>query len=451
MLVRDTDKLDWFVEAAHPALSTEALDVAVTALERVSLGEWRYDAIGQAHFALEGRSDDDRARETLVPLLLFADAVAADRSDLGNLIEHLAELAKPDEQAEEPADADEAEPEEPAKASASTDEHEDVSGSGSPFESIGAGESATELTEPVFAISVRDDHVELGMGLTTQLDSATFERLVEAWSRSLRGRYDVRVEVLAPDAEWQVDLSGALARIVLSVRPDALTGHATVADIAPGLHDHIDTLEKVCRAGIDPLVFLGVHDRAEASRSQSSQRPHSQRPDPLGTATPPTDEAGPANPLESIGSDEQSLDDQFGFPTDDSGDSDDRDNGSFLFIADEPEGDPGGLLLDLSAPPADGDPLIQGRYEDSRLNVPDAMTSLVDVVLRHPGYSDRRIGQVLSILLSVDYADALDLANSAPRVIVWGVGEERAQTMKTVIEGAGGKVVLVEPDTFPPR
>ena len=60
----------------------------------------------------------------------------------------------------------------------------------------------------------------------------------------------------------------------------------------------------------------------------------------------------------------------------------------------------------------------------------------------------RTIGQVLGILLEIDYPDALKLASQAPCIIAWGVSQERAQTMKRVIERTDGRVVLVEPDSL---
>ncbi|MGM0558548.1 MAG: hypothetical protein ACQEVA_19340 [Myxococcota bacterium] len=89
-----------------------------------------------------------------------------------------------------------------------------------------------------------------------------------------------------------------------------------------------------------------------------------------------------------------------------------------------------------------------GDYTDPRVMREDADTALVDVVLRHPGYSDRNMRQVLSILLDVDYYRAGKLIDQAPCVIAWGVGQERAREFKRVIEGAGGRVTLVEPDTL---
>lgn len=126
------------------------------------------------------------------------------------------------------------------------------------------------------------------------------------------------------------------------------------------------------------------------------------------------------------------------------------------------EADVSGFVLDLNdanpssayedetelGMPARSAGLTAGDFADPRLRREDATAELVDVVLRHPGYSDKNISKVLSILLSIEYSKALMLAQSAPCVIAWGIGQERALTMKNVIESGGGRVVLVEPDTF---
>ena len=114
----------------------------------------------------------------------------------------------------------------------------------------------------------------------------------------------------------------------------------------------------------------------------------------------------------------------------------------------QPESDSEQVVLALGGPAPGTGELQPGRFDDPRLRAPEATTQLVDVVLRHPGFSERRIGQVLSILLSVNYSQALELAAQAPCVIAWGMGRERAMTFKNVIEGAGGKALLVEPNTF---
>ena len=108
------------------------------------------------------------------------------------------------------------------------------------------------------------------------------------------------------------------------------------------------------------------------------------------------------------------------------------------------------VVLDLgpSEGQEDAHMLRAGDLEDERLRREDAATPLVDVVLRHPGYSSRKLPQVLSILLSIEYSKALALSEGAPCVIAWGIGRERAQRFKTVIEGAGGRVLLAEPGAF---
>jgi len=94
-------------------------------------------------------------------------------------------------------------------------------------------------------------------------------------------------------------------------------------------------------------------------------------------------------------------------------------------------------------------PLKAGNFDDARLNEPQSTSNLVDVVLRHPGYSDRRVGQVLSILLSIEYFAALRLMQASPVVIARAVANSRALTMQEVIEGAGGKIQLTDPDRYP--
>lgn len=106
------------------------------------------------------------------------------------------------------------------------------------------------------------------------------------------------------------------------------------------------------------------------------------------------------------------------------------------------------VVLGLGEAQATTGSLRAGDFEDPRLQREDATTALVDLVLRHPGYSERRIGQVLSILLSIEYHQAVALSERAPCVIAWSVGEQRAQSFKEVIESAGGKALLVEPGTF---
>lgn len=93
--------------------------------------------------------------------------------------------------------------------------------------------------------------------------------------------------------------------------------------------------------------------------------------------------------------------------------------------------------------------LKPGDFEDTRLREADTNEALVDVVLRHPGYSDRRVGQVISILMSIEYHAALQLMNNAPTVIARGVAADRGASFKEVIERAGGLVQLTAPGRYP--
>jgi hypothetical protein len=83
-------------------------------------------------------------------------------------------------------------------------------------------------------------------------------------------------------------------------------------------------------------------------------------------------------------------------------------------------------------------PLKPGDFDDARLSEPDSSSALVDVV-----------GQVLSILLSVEYHRALQLMGASPLVIAHGVAYARAETLKRVVESAGGKIQLTEPGRYP--
>lgn len=106
----------------------------------------------------------------------------------------------------------------------------------------------------------------------------------------------------------------------------------------------------------------------------------------------------------------------------------------------------GGGALDVQDITSDA--LRPGDYADPRIRRDDATTPLVDVVLRHPGFREKSMHQVLSILLDITYYDATKLTAAAPCLIAWGVSQERAMEFKSVIENAGGRVTLVEPDSL---
>ncbi|GEM_PF-5759975 len=153
------------------------------------------------------------------------------------------------------------------------------------------------------------------------------------------------------------------------------------------IYAYLQRLNDLSEAGIDPLVFLGIDDSTKSEKKQESLQ------------------------VEDV---------------------------------ELPSGE---FVLDIGSGKK-GTRLEKGNFEDKRLRGRDASTALVDVILRHPGYSDKNMGQVLSILLSIEYHEALELIEDAPTSLAWAVNRERGQMFKTVIEGAGGKVYLSEPGAF---
>jgi len=234
----------------------------------------------------------------------------------------------------------------------------------------------------------------------------------EALKRNLRAKFDVDVQVLEP--ERIRELGAEYPRSVgFRVTPVSITGESppSLPSCQRALVDYLETIGELSDGGIDPLVFLGVKRSPRDGGSRET-------PDPRIT---------------SPGTDVEDDEDSFLLVADEDSDASDSD-GEFVLAA--PEFD-------------DSDPLQTGRFDDHRLDEPDATSALVDVVLRHPGYSDRRVGQVLSILFSIEYFEALGLMQNAPIVVARGVSRDRGQTIQTVVEAAGGRVKLTEPDRFP--
>lgn len=274
--------------------------------------------------------------------------------------------------------------------------------SGSPFETIGQGDTAPRSTDAATAASAqRLEVLDSGKGpltlnvhLSHVLGSAESQRLVHALSHYLHARYDVQ-------AQHAADPSSAHT-LSLAIEPERYLGSRR--ELASDLERFCKRLGDYIDAGGDLQDYLGINEVVLPSpRPTTSSAP---RPAPvLNTASPSHHRAA------------------------ESADS--------------------GVVFDLSSASAStARELVQGDFTDSRLKRDDAQTALVDLVLRHPGYSERRINQVLTILLSIDYAAAERLAESAPCVIAWGLSRERALSFKDVLQSAGGKALLVEPGTF---
>ena len=332
--------------------------------------------------------DIDELHSVWVSVARLADAV---RAEDGSAFAAALKVERP-EREPEPAAGEE------PPASAST---------GGAFEPIGEDVGPQMQTAFAFAIALHGGDVEVVLGFNEVLERDAYEELERRLRGNLRGKFDVRVDVaLAHELTARLDAQ-ARTRVGLRVRPDPPSSDFTLRDAEKAIGSYLETLADLSASGIDPLVFLG----ARASKRNTGA-------------------------FESIGSQAQRQTTETEAPT------------HILVAADDEPAEEEDAVV-FAAPPLEPDaPLEAGRHDDERLKRSDATTALVDVVLRHPGYSDRNIGQVMSILLSLDYASCLEIAARAPAIVAWGVARERALTMKTVMEGAGGKVVLVEPGAF---
>ncbi len=283
------------------------------------------------------------------------------------------------------------------------EEPTDQSSSPGVFETIGSSTPAPtndgRATVCAGAVTRTGDTLHLALGFPEVLHPDQLRSLTDGLQSYLHNRYDAGALVLEdPDDRPELRLAEPTrTRLDLS-----LTAGDTSGGIAR-LQDHIDVfihrLKEFTSGGVDLFAYLGVGD--VVLEPSPPRQPRRDRTEPRDTR--------------------------------------DADEVVFGFGSSEP-----------SQPRAEGT-LTPRDYTDPRLRRDDAETPLVDIVLRHPGYSDRRIGQVLSILLEVEYTVALELAERAPCVIAWGLGQERARSFKNVIESAGGKVVLVEPGAFGER
>ncbi|MBA2665296.1 MAG: hypothetical protein H0U74_23610 [Bradymonadaceae bacterium] len=356
--------------------------------------------------ALDTQDGVETYRKALLALMKLGDLVAG--ADEGLSVASLKEalgVAMP---------ANEASPAQPETA---LPQAGGTSTEGFVFETIGSG--ASSATAPAFAetgnieranVSVVGDHLEAAVSVDTVLRPVELTRLADGLAHHLRVRFDADVTPLGDSERAERALSEPhQSNFYLRIQSadETLRNPAGRADLQHKIEAYFQKIQDFGRLGIDIFDVLGLRQDAAPASASASSTILSASPAPLPGQGATTNNDG--------------------------------------------------IVLDLgaggfaAASGAAGDGLRKGDFADQRLRRPDATTPLVDVVLRHPGYSDRRIGQVLSILLSIEYHAALRLAENAPCVIAWGLANERARSFKDVIETTGGKAVLVEPDTFAER
>lgn len=352
---------------------------------------------------------------------LSEDAAAASVEVFRRVAEHIQaaeEGARPSVLADEFRGAKQAD----GTSDKSDDQAGNESGSTSPFETIGGGEAQAEPERdapeseqrasdetrdegPVmldsFRVSVRDGVIHAGLEISPgELERRDEARLLSALTKVLELRYDLTL------------LSRELIRGEVRVAARANLKEET-GELAHDLGRYFERLKKF---GVLGMPLMAVLDPSSPQGAESSRaRARAARREPTR-----------ARRAEARRGEESSA------PA----------SGEVVFSFDPSGGD------DPRGGEQRADGLRPGDFTDPRIRREDATTELVDVVLRHPGYSDRNMRQVLSILLDIDYVDAEKLVKQAPCLIAWSVSHGRAREFKRVIEGAGGRVTLVEPDSL---
>jgi hypothetical protein len=277
--------------------------------------------------------------------------------------------------------------------------------------------------------------VHMALALSNFPGGSRYDAILNALRKIFRTSFDARVE---PTESVEHNLNVSDQRTLCFILQPALTTakDEDVRRLRDDISDYCARLRKFGELRLSLEEFLGIRGATKTPERREERR-ESRREEPRRER------------------DEEPASGGFvlGFGSDDAPEKERREE-----RREEPrrerdardEEEPQGLTLSFDdAGSAGGKDVLQaGNFEDARLKREDATTALVDVVLRHPGYSDKNICQVLTILLSIDYSKALHTIQQAPCVIAWGIGMERALTFRNVIEGAGGKVLLVEPGTF---
>ena len=383
----------------------------------------------------------------------------ADLSETGE-IDEIDWLAEPkdssDEQEDEEVSADPVE-ETPADSAPKSSES-DVSGGlfesiGDDTPSSGLGRDDSQVSGLIeearladFDVWTTDETVCARFRVDVDLPEADREELGRALAHALRARYDLAARPLPP--QTKADEGATAIRLEVTPSEGGISGALSLDEIGEDVESYFERLARFDEHGVRLANFLGI-DGDDSGSSGSTAGSRSRKASATrrkrgsgrtGSRSAPTDssESGRERTARR---------------------SESRRSRSTPRQRDEPAADAdGSVVLDLgggsddaspdsAAPEGEGE-LKAGNYRDPRLLREDAETSLVDVVLRHPGYAERKMGHNLSILLSIDFPDAIELVEAAPSVLAWGVSRQRGLRFKRVIEDAGGKVVLVEPDSL---
>ncbi len=383
-------------------------------------------------------STETALRNTLVALMKLGDAIAshADQAELtpADIASALSfttpgETTRPTPQEQEQAanKPDELPPEHPENTL---------------FETIGTTPSSQTQAGPNIdhtTITQDGNHLRIALHLTILLRPSEHHELANALAHHLRARFDANVTPV-PESTDSESLATNHSIIILDAEhsEEAHRNPSGHAELAKSLEAFFQKARQWAELGIDIFELVGLRHATST-------------PDPI-QFTPSHAPASPRTTLEpSFGTaiHSQSPRDSQNAQKPEATES--SDNGIVFDLSSQSSRAPSSGGFTSAQTQNRSDALTRGDFTDPRLKRADATTPLVDLVLRHPGYSDRRIGQVLSIILSIDYHAALRLVENAPCVIAWGLARETALNYKDVIDTTGGKALLVEPDTFSER
>jgi hypothetical protein len=464
-ITRRADSDRFRIQLAIPALSVDATREALHGFLE------RFDIEGDAR-----QTDDNPSSDTETDDAAYVDAHLPEAPSDAELVERLSEILEQVRAVGE-AIANDAFDELPSWLSdpQSTNQSDTTSsGATAPvdpaeasevFEPIGDGSKTsgqstdqTDSAGPSDVIDFNIDSYELteldGRGAMLDISfqyavpSSALDHFAEGLAHSLRARFDVH-------ATLQTDDLGPGPKQAIRIRVEPTATAPDDLDASEQTASYLDRVIRFQTLGVPAAETLGLSNPETTSATDENT---TSRPAKTDTPSEP-DERTPASSAQTPGRQRDSQRTSSNTSSDaiSNQQTDESDDGGGVTLGGAPsaassnepttETDASETTLEPAEPPTG--PLETGHFSDSRLQRDDATTSLVDVILRHPGYRDERMAQVLSILLSLDYPDARQLVAQAPTHLAWGVGRERASRIKRVVRDSGGKVVFVEPDSIP--
>jgi len=333
------------------------------------------------------------------------------------------------------------------------------------FESIGDGSNSSSAA--LHSVGIErwellevDGAVEARIWLDAPIPPNDADDIGRELTHALRSRYDIAARPLPVD---DGEATGTELKLEANPASSGVDGPTSPDVVRNDLESYLERLVRFDELGVKLASVLGVGDEPSTDRESGpspEKRGRGRREDSnMNRSSSETTKRESGGRGDQSSSDDARRSDSSPerhsaapsresskrrSPSDESRPSSEPDDEPVVLDIGDDEPDP----PEPTTAPHPGSGLQPGNYRDPRLMRENATTSLVDIVLRHPGYAEEKMGHNLSILLDIDFPDAMELVQQAPSVIAWGVGRERAVDFEDFIENAGGKVVLVEPDSL---